>query len=230
MANELQVLTEVHHRLASITTVEEAKDLRDKAEALRCYFQASKQGLHVQNRAAYIKTLCERRAGELLLQVEREPKGHGKTAPGKKSNARSKLDSALEAAGIAPTTAKRWQYLARYPESELARIVAQCNHDGEELTTALMVTVVQGYLESIEGDEPQDSPQHKPNKQRRGDNRTRHQKPTAVFGTAEQLYRLREIYIEARSICKEIPEFAGMTQTLGRWIKKIQNREEARNE
>jgi hypothetical protein len=69
--NALQVLTDVERRLAAVTTVDGAKAIRDQAEAFRVYAKSARKGLDVQNRAATIKLLAERRAGELLALIQR---------------------------------------------------------------------------------------------------------------------------------------------------------------
>ena len=66
LPNSLMVLNDIQRRLATITTVDEAKKIRDQAEAIRVYAKKVKAGLAVQNRAAAIKILAEGRAGELL--------------------------------------------------------------------------------------------------------------------------------------------------------------------
>jgi len=60
--------------IAAATSVDEVKDIRDKAEALRLYAKQAGETLEDQNRLAEIKIRAERRAGELL---KRMPKQHG---------------------------------------------------------------------------------------------------------------------------------------------------------
>ena len=64
--DKLVVLTAIERRLATIETVDEAKAIRDQAEAIRVYAKGARKGLDIQNRACGIKLLSERRAGELL--------------------------------------------------------------------------------------------------------------------------------------------------------------------
>ena len=52
--------------LEKVEDVEEVKDLRDRAEALRVYQKQAGAGLEIQNRCAEIKIRAERRAGEIL--------------------------------------------------------------------------------------------------------------------------------------------------------------------
>ena len=61
------------------TTVTEVKDLRDKAEAMRAYARNVNAGLEAQNRCAEWKIRCERKAGQMLIDMaergERKKKG-----------------------------------------------------------------------------------------------------------------------------------------------------------
>ena len=68
--NKLAVLSEVEKMLASVQTIDEAKSIRDQAEAIRVYAKSSKKGLGIQNRAAAIKIFAEQRAGELIAKIE----------------------------------------------------------------------------------------------------------------------------------------------------------------
>jgi len=54
--------------LAHAKTLDEVKDIRDKAEALRLYTKQAGEGLEMQNWCAEIKLRAERRAGELLKE------------------------------------------------------------------------------------------------------------------------------------------------------------------
>jgi hypothetical protein len=54
--------------LALTTDIDEIKELRDKAEALRLYVKKAGEGLKQQNQCAEIKIRAERRSGELLPQ------------------------------------------------------------------------------------------------------------------------------------------------------------------
>ncbi len=129
MSNALQVLDHVHRMLATVRTVAEAKELRDQATAIQHYAKVSRRSLATQNAAARTKFLCERRAGELLLQV---PKVQGKHDDSKG------LLATITKSGLSTQTAYRWMNLARMPEAELLRAAALCDSQGEELTSALV--------------------------------------------------------------------------------------------
>ena len=92
--------------IASAYRVDEAKKIRDKAEAVRTYAKLAGD-LEMQNMAAEIRIRAERRAGQLLSDMEKNPgtRGEGKTPEGRnESVTRSKRPTAyppkLEDIGI----------------------------------------------------------------------------------------------------------------------------------
>ena len=86
--------------LAKAETVDDVKDIRDKAEALRVYAKQAGYGLDVQNRVAEMKLRAERKAGELL-------KDHGFGEHG--GDRKSSSMPLLEDLGIERTQSNRWQ-------------------------------------------------------------------------------------------------------------------------
>jgi hypothetical protein len=58
--NNLAKLTDVERRLANCRTLGEAKDIRDKAEAVRVYAKLARKGLEIQNHAVFVKIQAER--------------------------------------------------------------------------------------------------------------------------------------------------------------------------
>src|SRR3990167_10037925 len=61
--------------LEKAATIDEVKSIRGKAEALRVYARQSGQSLYMQNRCAEIKLRAERRAGEILSEMEKQHGG-----------------------------------------------------------------------------------------------------------------------------------------------------------
>lgn len=109
--------------LAEARTVDEVKDVRDKAEALRLYMKQAGHGLEMQNDVAEIKLRAERRAGELLSEsIEHggKPKSHAVT---------------LADLGMSKMQSSRWQAEASVPEADFERHIATVRTDGGELTS-----------------------------------------------------------------------------------------------
>lgn len=137
MSTSLVNIDAARRALMEASTLSDILDIRDKAEAIRSYVKAQKQSLEVQNRAAEIKLMAERKAGELLREMER--KGVGR--PKKNSLSVEPFSEAASLAdlGITKTQSWRWQREASLPEKDFIALVAKCNADGEELTQAAVL-------------------------------------------------------------------------------------------
>jgi N6-adenosine-specific RNA methylase IME4 len=138
MTDALAKLSSAALALSEAKTLPEVKHILDIAEAARTYAKAAKLGLEAQNSAAAIKILAEYKAGELLGQLERDTSFHGNQAvilqPGKSP---SEYSAILTESDIAPTTAHRWQVLARtLPEEEVREHIAAATPEQRELTSA----------------------------------------------------------------------------------------------
>lgn len=123
-------LEQAHRLLAEAKTVDELKDVRDKAEALRLYVKQRDMGLEAQNFCAEIKLRAERRLGEMLAVT---PMRHG-ARPADAGLHHATPD--LEVLGIEKTASSRWQRIAGIPEETFERYLAETRGGGEELTTA----------------------------------------------------------------------------------------------
>jgi len=129
--DSLSVLDDVEQRLARIVRVDEAKTIADEAEAIRIYAKKARKGLPIQNRAALIKILAERRAGELLAAIERSKGGRGKTE--------AMLARVYEENKIKPRTGRHWQIrAAKIAADECRQHEIVCNRLDKELTSATL--------------------------------------------------------------------------------------------
>src|SRR5437899_258370 len=127
-SDQLQILTEFERRLAAVTTVGEAKKLRDEAETFRYYAKTARKGIEAQNRCAAARFLAERKVGEMLAKMPRAS-GPGR---GKKNEAAAKsFLKMLEAEGIPYGFAQMWQDWAQVPEAEFRKFLVL--EDGGEL-------------------------------------------------------------------------------------------------
>ena len=98
--------------LALVTRIDEVKEIRDKAEALRVYSKRVGESLEMQNNCAEIKIRAERRAGELLKES-----GRKKGETNKKIMCHDgTLSPTLKTLGIEPKQSMRWQTIANIPE------------------------------------------------------------------------------------------------------------------
>ncbi len=136
--------------LAVAKAMDEIKQIRDIAVAAQTYAKAAKpRAKDAQNHAAGIKLSAERKAGELLRQLER---GGGEITqertisniPRPEFLIRPSMRAqVLVASAIAPVTAHRWQQIAELPEHVFQAHVAERQEAREELTTSGLLRVVQ---------------------------------------------------------------------------------------
>ena len=133
--------------LAEAHRVDEVKSIRDKAEAMRVYAQQA-QNTEMQNMAAEIRLRAERRAGELLKEMEetgQRSAGADKSAGpgrGKKpvvANDRFSKPPTLPELGITRDQSSKWQKVAAIPEEKFEATIASAREKQEEITTAAIL-------------------------------------------------------------------------------------------
>lgn len=128
-AGPLARLEHARAELEHAATVDEVKDIRDKAEALRLYAKQAKLGLEAQNLCAEVKLRAERRAGEMLAADLR--------APGNPQWSQSDTIG-LADFDLSKSQSSRWQSVARIPADEFESYVGAFTTPGaaRELTSS----------------------------------------------------------------------------------------------
>lgn len=119
--------------LMEARSIDELKDVRDKAEALRGYIKQRDESHELQNDVAEIKIRAERRIGELIK--EKQASGElAKRGGDRKSNC---SDSSLKLAdlGISHHQSSDWQAVAEMPDEDFEEHIATTKEIGE-LTSA----------------------------------------------------------------------------------------------
>lgn len=98
-----------------------------RAEALRLYYRQSTEGLEMQNQCAVIKLRAERRAGEMLAEMEKHQGGR----PNQSHDVTSSV-ATLADLGIEKMQSHRWQRVAGIDEEDfedyLAETLVQTHH------------------------------------------------------------------------------------------------------
>jgi len=121
------------HAIAECKTIDEVKDIRDRAEALRQYAKQAHESLEVQNDIAEIKLRAERRAGEMLKEsdkaVNQWDAGDIMSPP------------KLKEIGIEKHESSRWQKIANIPEEAFEKEIIEVKESKKELTQAGMLKV-----------------------------------------------------------------------------------------
>lgn len=162
---ELTVLNRVSQALAEAKDLKEVKALRDKAEAARQYARSSAMSQQIQNHAAELKLLAERRAGELLDDLV--PHGGKRTASSQYGNL------TLAELGINANQSSRWRREAAVPESIFKQYVSAANELGRDITSQGLLRIgrklaVRGGAPSVQED------RHNPTSRRPGGSKKAH--------------------------------------------------------
>ena len=105
--------------MAKVATIDEAKDVRDKAEAVRRYAKTAGESLELQNACAEIKLRAERRAGDLLGVME---KNKGAAHPTRSHDA-----TTLSDLNITKSQSSRWQTEASVPDAIFEEFLEAAN-------------------------------------------------------------------------------------------------------
>jgi len=129
--------------IAAAHRVDEVKQIRDKAEAVRVYAKQARD-LEMQNMAAEIRLRAERRAGQLLVEMQktgqRQAKDRGR--PNKVSHI-----STLPQLGLTRDQSSKWQQLAgRIDDATFERALLQTKEKNGELTTAALLREVKEVM------------------------------------------------------------------------------------
>lgn len=126
-----------HTALVRATKLSDVVRIRDSAEAVRVACSKAKAGLAIQNQAAEIRLRAERKAGQMLADVERSEGGR----PSRNAAHRGpSFRNTLKGLDLALSTAKRWQEEARISEDRFERYLR--GSADEELTSAGLLRAV----------------------------------------------------------------------------------------
>lgn len=126
LPKELRLLEQTRQLLAEASSIDEIKEIRDKAEALRMYCQQANESLDLQNAYAELKARAERKAGRLLTSTKKKANRHSS-------------DCSLQELGIEATQSHRWQRIASIPDADFERHISETKEQAKELTTASLL-------------------------------------------------------------------------------------------
>ncbi len=137
--NQLAHFMKAKRELALVTRIDEVKEIRDKAEALRVYAKQAGESLQMQNNCAEIKIRAERRAGELLQETDKNSGGR----PTKTRNTMLQVSGpTLLELGVTRIQSSRWQTIANIPERIFEQHVKETRARAETGDTRAELTTV----------------------------------------------------------------------------------------
>jgi hypothetical protein len=128
---QLSTLEEATRMLAKCATVDEAKKIRDLAEAARVYAREADLGAEAQNHAAEIKLRAEQRCGAILAQMAED----GERASRGNTKQMSHVVT-LPELGIDRNESYKWQKLAQADAGDFEDYIAEQKEAGAPITTA----------------------------------------------------------------------------------------------
>ena len=139
--NDLTYFNAAKSALIQAKNIDEVKDIRDKAEAMRAYVKQAGDSSEMQNMCAEIKLRAERRLGEMLGETEKNPGGR----PTKNlSHDTTGINPTLPEMGITRDQSSRWQSIAQLPEETFEEYLAEKIKAKEEITTADVLRLAKG--------------------------------------------------------------------------------------
>jgi N6-adenosine-specific RNA methylase IME4 len=141
MTTELVLYTRAQQALAEARTIDEVKDIRDKAVALQVY---AKQAMNPQmiRDATEIRWRAERKAGQMLRDMRDRGERRGPGRP-KKENP-DDTSVILKTIGVSEKQSSRWQRLSELADEEYQRRLAEAQRD------AFMATESTPYERKVE--------------------------------------------------------------------------------
>ncbi len=142
----LAALDKLSVAIASTTTIPDAKELHDRVSALQTYIRRKDFGIEVQNRGMEINIHSQRRLGELLQDMAKNP---GKLLQGSASppSHDARAEPRLQDLGINFSQSSRWQQLAAVPTEMFEEYVASLNARAESLTIS---GLIRNYFNELE--------------------------------------------------------------------------------
>lgn len=131
--------------IAAARRIDEVRQIRSKAEAVRVYAKQAGD-FELQNKAAEIRLFAERRAGQLLADMEKNRGTRGEGRPRKDGTKVRRLTDAtayppkLDDIGVTKDQSSKWQRLAKLiDDATFERALRQARERDGELTTAALL-------------------------------------------------------------------------------------------
>lgn len=148
---DLVIFDQLKRDLEQSFSIEEVKDIRDKAESLRQYAKMAGESLIFQNYCAELKIRAERKAGELLGNTVFTKGGDRKSEDFKNQRLHDEtVDSVnLSDFGISKIQSFRWKLIASLDEDEFEKHLGLIKSKNKELTSREFLVLASHKLKEI---------------------------------------------------------------------------------
>lgn len=138
----IEKMTIANRMLIDAKSLDDILKINTLAETARAYAKTANLGIETQNIGAEIALRSKRKAGEILVQLEREQgKRNDITSPNDGES--SEYAKVLKDTGTTDQNASRWQQIASLPAETFEQYIAETKGESKELTTAGMLRIVQ---------------------------------------------------------------------------------------
>ncbi len=148
--NQIMILDNAEKMKRSIVlcqTIDEAKDIRDKAGALAAYRKQSRESLEMQNVAAEIRLRAERKIGEFSKEIPTAQfKGLRNVSSGR--DVPTTKTHFLRSAGI--TQHKRYEIIASLPDEIFDQYIEEMKAANGEITTVGVLQLAKEFQRKAE--------------------------------------------------------------------------------
>lgn len=128
--------------IAECKTVDEIKFIRNKAEAMRAYAKQIGESLGVQNDLAEIKIRAERKAGELINEMDLSKGGRPSNQDDSQKDTNVVNDTkTYKELGITSMQSQRWRDIAYISEEDFESKIVDIKSSSKELTSSDIIKV-----------------------------------------------------------------------------------------
>lgn len=129
---------EAYQALMVAKSIDEVKEVRDRAEVMRLYYRQQGKSSEMQNACAEIKLRAERRLGELLKEMPKNGGGRPEKTGNTMLPVLEEDTPTLAQMGITKMESSRFQAIADVPKEVFEERIAETIAKKDELTSAEM--------------------------------------------------------------------------------------------
>jgi hypothetical protein len=153
-SEEVAVFNTAYGYLSNARTLDDIKELLGKAEAAKVYAKKAKMSMEMINFASEIKLRAERKAGEMLRDMEKNAGGGDRKSEEyqnhRSDNTTGDTDT-LSDIGVTKDQSSKWQRIANIPEHDFEAYIKKHSHGKVEITDGGLLNVFYPKEKTTEG-------------------------------------------------------------------------------